>query len=451
MTLPVIADWARKKGIQLVATGDWTHPLWIKEIEKDLEETGTGLLKLRTKNQESKTTNQTSSPLFLLATEISSIYTQNGKGRRVHTLVWVPNIDSARKIGKEMTKQGCNLMSDGRPITGLSNIQLADIVFTIEPDALVIPAHAWTPWFSLYGSMSGFDSIEESFGEYANQIYAVETGLSSSPAMNWRIKELDNRSIISCSDAHSMPKLGRETTVIKFEARNSKHETLMEHFTYQHLYEAIAGPFKKIKNPKAEIVYTTEFYPEEGKYHYTGHRSCNVRLTPEAEVKKGSTCSVCGKKLTQGVMQRVEELAGRSEKDLDLEIVPFPVDEHGKITVPMTASKTFPNRPPYTMLVPLQEIISECLEKGVNTKTVVTVYDKLIETLGGEFTILLTSSIDDITEVAGDRIAQGIDKVRKGKIVVDPGYDGVFGVVKLWRDGEEKPLVDASKEQLSMF
>ena len=180
MVLPQICAWTRRKGMGLVATGDWTHPLWMKEIQGNLEEMGNGLLKLKTATPDD--------PLFLLATEVSCIYTQNGKGRRVHTLIWVPTLDSALKINKEMTKQGCNLMSDGRPIIGLTSIQVADLVFTIEPKALIICAHIWTPWFAVYGSKSGFDSIEEAFGPYAKNIYAVETGLSSNPSMNWRIK-----------------------------------------------------------------------------------------------------------------------------------------------------------------------------------------------------------------------------------------------------------------------
>src|SRR3989344_9070746 len=231
MTIPFIAQWAKKKGIGLVATGDWTHPMWFREIQRDLEEVGNGLLKLKSTIEGrgskigaegggsmiektnplstlhlqplSSTLDHLSFPLFLLATEVSCIYSQGGKGRRIHILIWVPSFASAEKINKQMTKQGCNLLSDGRPIIGLSAIQVAELVLSIEPNALIIPAHAWTPWFSLYGSMSGFNSIDEAFGPYAKNIYAVETGLSSSPAMNWRIKELDNRSIVSFSDAHS--------------------------------------------------------------------------------------------------------------------------------------------------------------------------------------------------------------------------------------------------------
>ena len=819
MVLPQICAWARRKGMGLVATGDWTHPLWMREIKANLEELGNGLLKLKTAD--------VNDPLFLLATEVSCIYTQAGRGRRIHTLIWVPFLDSADKINKEMTRQGCNLMSDGRPIIGLTSIQVAQLVLTIEPHAMIIPAHCllpdsmiigenfapkridvaiegdavlthsgefhkvtevkkrsykgtvyhiqpwyfrpglattpehpyfaiktikkcpstsdvcrpskahlavckkkeclqyepawikaedltvgdvlvyprsrltkyqtdmfldtsgntdgsvraggtrgrvlvnkmkitpdlgrligyyiaegstdgsnsfsfcfsekeqeylddiarlvkkvfsidhyriyhrkqskgveiafysklhaqwfaqncyvlgqkhsasnkvipttllqaneavqaeclrgwfrgdhgyttsrvltnqmkaiclrfgiipsiivdtaqhhairgnhihngraihanhdlyqfnnfsyfedafdlkkemprsqtklerkhgwidennvylpikditqrdyegdvynleverdhsyitefaavhncWTPWFSVYGAMSGFDSLEEAFGPYSKNVYAVETGLSSSPSMNWRIKELDTRSIVSFSDAHSGPKLGREATVFEISELN-----------YQSIYDAIKqeGPSK--------IAYTIEFYPEEGKYHWSGHRACNIRWGPSDIEKNGTMCPVCGKPLTQGVEQRVGQLAGRSEESLKLV-------RDGM----MTKSRAYPKRPPFVMLVPLQEIISECIGSPVASPKVQTPYRLLTDALGGEFTVLLKATHKDIAKIAGERIAAGVDKVRAGDIVIDPGYDGVFGVVKLWREGEQKPLVDASREQLSIF
>lgn len=813
MTIPNIAMWARRKGIGLVATGDWTHPMWFREIEANLHELGNGLLKYKDED-----------PLFLLATEVSCIYSQGGKGRRVHTLIWVPSIDSARKISQEMTKRGCNLLSDGRPIIGLTSIDVAELVLSIEPKALIIAAHCllpdsmilgeqfiskridtvrvgesvlthsgklhrvtevkkrsyngkvfhiqpwyfrlglittpehpyyaiktikkcpsggdicrpsrshlalckrkdclryepawtqakeltvgdvlvyprsqifnyqteilldgksevtsvihaggtrgrklpnkipvtpdlgrfigyylaegstdsdnsfsfcfadheqnfiddvvqlakeifgidhvriyrrkqskgvevifysklharwfahecyeanerhrasykiipmkileahpsvqaeclrgwfrgdhgyttsralmnqmkvvclrlgiipsiivnntashqrqgshkignrliqanydlysfsnfaffqdafdlkkeiprsqtkidrkhgwideqnvylpikdiaekdyegevynlevdadhsyvaefaavhncWTPWFSLYGSMSGFDSIEDAFGPYAKNIYAVETGLSSNPSMNWLIKELDNRTILSFSDAHSGPKLGREATVFDIPA-----------MSYQEIYEAI----KEQKN----IAYTIEFYPEEGKYHWSGHRACNIRWSPEESKKNGTACPVCGKTLTQGVEQRVGELAGRSEDDLQL------ATENG-----FTKSKAFPNRPPFVMMVPLVEIIAEAIGSPVASPKVQTPYFRLTDEVGSEFEILLTTEFQKITKVAGERVAEGIDRVRKGKLRIDPGYDGVFGVVKIWKDGE-KSVADTGKEQLTLL
>jgi PHP family Zn ribbon phosphoesterase len=479
MTIPGIYEWAKRKGIHLVATGDWTHPLWMKEIQENLEEMGTGLLRIKnqssvfgsqfsdtsssvvrvpvadklktdkqkSENRQQKTDNR--DPLFLLATEVSCIYTQGGKGRRIHTLIWVPTIDSALKINKEMAKRGCNLMSDGRPIIGLTSIEVAELVFSIESKALVIPAHAWTPWFGAYGSMSGFDSLAEEFGPYADRIYAVETGLSSNPSMNWQIKELDHRSIVSFSDAHSGPKLGREASV--FSIPDGK-------LSYQAVYEAITEPGRlgklgglgDVKNNNCRIAYTIEFYPEEGKYHYTGHRTCNIRWGPEETKEKGTTCPVCGKPLTQGVVQRVEELAGRTETELQLASKCQSVNASG-VELNMMYSKAFPNRPPFVMLVPLQEIIAECIGSPVTSNKTQAIYMKLTDHFQGEFAVLLSATQDEIEKIAGERIAVGITKVRSGDIIIDPGYDGVFGVVKLWKEGEEKPLIDASKEQLSLF
>ncbi|MFC1646887.1 endonuclease Q family protein [Patescibacteria group bacterium] len=450
-TFPNLAVWAKLKGIDLLATGDWTHPMWFREIERDLEEVGNGLLKLKSGTFKSELQSDynlklegRADPLFLLATEISSIYTQGGKGRRTHTLVWVPTIASARKINKEMTKQGCNLLSDGRPIIPLSSIQVAELVFNIEPKALVIPAHAWTPWFSMYGSKSGFDSVDEAFGPYAKQIYAVETGLSSSPDMNWRIKELDNRKILSFSDAHSGPKLGREATV--FDIPDGK-------LSYKAIYDAIKNKSKITTNYELSttnsIAYTIEFHPEEGKYHYTGHRSCDIRYGPLEVQEKGTGCPVCGKPLTQGVMQRVGELAGRSIDSLRLTVESMQLVENGP-EINATSSKAFPNRPSFISLVPLQEIIAESIGSPVASNRTKSIYFKLTSLLASEFDILLKSSVVEIAKIAGERVAEGIEKVRSGDIVVDPGYDGVFGVVKIWGEGEKK-LVDKSKEQLTIF
>lgn len=833
MALPQICAWTRRKGMGLVATGDWTHPLWMREIKANLDELGNGLLKLKSAAADD--------PLFLLATEVSCIYSQGGRVRRVHTLIWVPSLDSADKINKEMTHQGCNLMSDGRPIVGLTSIQVAELVLTIEPHAMIIPAHCllpdsmilgenfvpkridavsegndvlthsgefhkvtevkkrlysgtvyhiqpwyfrpglvttpehpyyaiktikkcpstgdicrpstahlrlckrkeclgykpgwinaedlttgdvlvyprsravksqshmflevngrvgslvhaggtrgrvlankmkitsslgrlvgyylaegstdatnsfsfcfsekeqeyiddviqlvknifhidhyriyrrkqskgleiafysklharwfahhcyilgqkhsasskaipaalfqadeavqaeclrgwfrgdhgyttsrvltnqikavclhlgiipsiiidsvqhhanrgnhvhngrvihanhdlyqfnnfsyfedtfdlkkemprsqtkierkhgwidednvylpikditkreyegdvynlevekdhsyvteyaavhncWTPWFSLYGAMSGFDSIDEAFGPYAKEVYAVETGLSSSPSMNWRIKELDHRSIVSFSDAHSGPKLGREATVFELQKLN-----------YENIRKAIMS--STINDLRSNcIAYTIEFYPEEGKYHYSGHRACNIRWGPKEIEKNGTMCPVCGKPLTQGVEQRVGELAGRSEEELQL--TNLPINQFTNTKVRMIGSRVYPKRPPFVMLVPLQEILAECLGSPVASPKVQTPYRQLTDALGGEFAVLLRASHGDIAKIAGERVAVGVDKVRSGDIVIDPGYDGVFGVVKLWREGEQKPLIDASREQLSIF
>jgi len=480
MTIDGIADWAGKKGIGLVATGDWTHPMWMREIGEKLEETGSGLLQLRralignenldassvassispstitAKSSEAAqnfvpSRRGTSSPLFLLSTEISCIYSQGGKTRRVHVLVWVPTIESALKISKELTKRGCNVLSDGRPIIGLSLINLSELILTIEPNALIVPAHIWTPWFSVYGKMGGFESLDEAFGGFAKNIYAVETGLSSSPDMNWRIKDLDSRSIVSFSDAHSGPKLGREATVFD-----------LENGSFQNIRTALMLPGQKTEDRKQKaenpssalrpqssncILYTIEFYPEEGKYHYTGHRDCNVRLTPEETVLKGTTCPVCGKPLTQGVMQRVEELVTQMPNAK-------PACRRGRCQM-INGLKYYSVekgiRPPFVMLVPLQEIIAEAIGSPVASPKTQAQYNTLTSHFNGEFNMLLHTSISDIASFSTKEIADGVRKVRIGDIVVDPGYDGVFGVVKIWKSEQEKSLVDRSKEQLGLF
>ncbi len=405
MTIQNLAAWGVKKGIGLLATGDWTHPLWMQEIEQNLEEVGNGLLRLKTTKD---------GPFFLLSTELSCIFSQNGKTRRVHVLVWVPSIASAVNISQEITKQGGNVLSDGRPILGFTLIRLAELIFTIEPEALIVPAHIWTPWFSVYGSMGGFDSLKEAFGKYEKNIYAVETGLSSSPNMNWRIGELDTRSIISSSDAHSGPKLGREATIFDLPT-----------LSYTNIKKALMNYTNDLKKPR--VVSTIEFYPEEGKYHFTGHRDCHIRLTPEEVVQKGTTCSVCGKPLTQGVMQRVEQLATK----------PF--------------GTKAPNRPPFTMLVPLVEIIGEAIGRPVTSPKVAIQYDALLKEFNTEFHILIDASLDEIKRVSTPEIADGIKKVRSGDIVIDPGYDGIFGVVKIWKSEKDKALVSAVGEQETIF
>lgn len=427
MVIPQMALWGKKKGIKLLATGDWTHPLWLKELQMHLKEDGSGILSLINDPENTQVN-------FLLSGEVSCIYSQGGKLRRIHTLIFAPDFETVTKINTELTRRGCNLMSDGRPIIGLTSIQLCEVVFSINPQCLIIPAHAWTPWFSLFGSMSGFDSIAEAFGSYAPLVFAIETGLSSNPAMNWRIKELDNRSIVSFSDAHSGPKLGREATIF----RNKKGGEKIS-------FSDIAGAIKQDPNGDWEIGYTLEFYPEEGKYHFTGHRNCNVRQTPEETKKYGTTCPTCGKSLTVGVMHRVEELAGRTEGDLRLS-----KKEINGTPILGFYSELFPQRPPYVMLVPLQEIIAEAVGAQVNTEKVQSEFNKLINSLDSEFEVLINCDVREIASIAGEKIAEGVEKVRKGDIVIEPGYDGVFGVVKIWKENEEK-LVDETKKQLSLF
>jgi len=396
MVIPEIAKWAKRKGIDLVATADWTHPLWLRELRENLEEAGEGIYRYK---------NEPRDIYFLLSTEISSIYTQNNQPHRIHNLILTPSFSVVEEINNKLRSRGVNLLSDGRPITGLSSIELCELVFSVSKDCLVIPAHVWTPWYSLYGSRSGFDSIRDCFGEFSDKIYAIETGLSSDPAMNWRIQELDKRSIISFSDAHSPQKLGREATA--FEVKDIKKLR----------YEDIK---KTIQEQK--VAYTIEFYPEEGKYHYTGHRNCGVKHAPKDTKKLGTTCPVCGRRLTVGVMHRVEELANR------------PAGYRPK------------NRPPYKMMVPLVEILAESLGSGVSSQIVETEYNRLVTEFASEFNVLLKVKMEEIARVAGEKVAEGIGRVRGGKILVDPGYDGVFGTVKIWGEKEEEP-----EKQMSLF
>jgi uncharacterized protein (TIGR00375 family) len=454
MNIEEIFTWAVRKGIGLMATGDWTHPLWVREIKEKLVETGRGTLSIKqkhikeiTKEGNIEIENATISqfrnfaisnraPEFLLATEISSIYSQGDKVRRIHNLVWVSRIKTAEAIIAELVKRGCNLGSDGRPIVGLTSQEIAELVLTIDETALIIPAHAWTPWFSLYGSKSGFDSVEECFGPYAKHIYAIETGLSSDPVMNWQIPDLHNRSIVSFSDAHSGPKIGREATV--FDISSLSFTAIREAIINSNaVHLQTENQKSKIKN---KISCTFEFYPEEGKYHFNGHRSCNIRYTPEETKKKGFICPVCGRPLTIGVAQRVAELS----KQVDPVIPIQKLDANGVRW--MYHPKNL--RPPYVNLVPLAEILAEVLEVSSTSVKVFEAYERLTAACEGEFNVLLKTSLETIRQLMSQRAADGIKQVRAGTISIDPGYDGVFGVVKVWREEEKK---EPETQQESLF
>lgn len=420
MVLSVMAKMAKVKGIDLLATGDFTHPLWVKELDAQLEEVSAGIYEVRGGEKAGNLAQ------YILGTEISCIYSQGGRGRRIHVLVFAPNLEVVHKINEAMRQAGCNLLSDGRPIIGLSLIQLTELLFGIDEQVVVIPAHVWTPWFGLYGSQSGFDSLQEAFGDHADKIYAVETGLSSDPAMNWRIAELDGRAIVSFSDAHSPAKLGRELTVfIGRDKRSGK-------FTYRDFVQALKQARKE------QIALTIEFYPEEGKYHYTGHRNCQVVQSPEETRKRGATCHVCGRPLTVGVIYRVDQLAGR-------EIGEALVKTQTQEGVCMYKCD---GRPPYMMLVPLLEILAEVFAMGQNTAKVQTEYDKLVGHFGSELQVLTKTSLDDLEKISGAKFAEAMGRVRRGDIFIAPGYDGIFGKVKIWGEKEE---VKRNEEQMSLF
>ena len=335
---------------------------------------------------------------------------------------------------------GFNLSSDGRPILGISSKNLARVLFEIDKKIAIIPCHAWTPWFSLYGSRSGYDRIVDCFGEYAKYIFAVETGLSSDPAMNWRINELDTRSIVSFSDAHSLEKMGREATVIRpltrpsafAKATTDKSGTLSREGRGRIkesdiTYDNVLNSFVRGKERVFEIAYTIEFYPEEGKYHYTGHRLCKVSYSPEEDKAKGTMCPVCHRPLTVGVMHRVEELANTEANNFKPN-----QDEFGVVW--MGDAKGV--RPPYVSLVPLLEILSECLHSGAGSITVLTMFDRLVNHFGSEHEVLFRVPIPEIRNIGGDRVAQGIEKVRARSIKIEPGFDGEYGKVTIWDEEE---------------
>ena len=423
--LPEISLWASKKGIDIIATGDWTHPLWFREIQSLLKEVSPGLFTLKQKLPEQKREVR-----FLLSTEISSIYSQGGQTRRVHNLIFSPSIETSAKIIAALQKQGCNLMADGRPIIGLSSIKLLELVLLIDPNCLFIPAHAWTPWFSIFGSKSGFNSIKECFGDLEKHIYAIETGLSSDPAMNWQISELDNRSILSFSDAHSGPKLGREATV--FATINNEQLT-----TDKIQYIDIANAIKQKVDSKLKIAYTIEFFPEEGKYHYTGHRACGIKYTAEQSKQKGTICPKCGKPLTVGVEDRVVELADRTIQHDDLL---FSENSQGLVFV----SDKQKSRRPFVSIVPLLEILSEVDPSP--TKNLAQ-YESLVGNLGTEFDILLKKPLVEIEKHGGLNLRKAIEIVRKRQVKIDPGYDGVFGKVKVFNETTK----DHGEAQSSLF
>lgn len=411
MILEELDRFADDKGILVMGTGDFTHPKWFQEIKEKLEPAESGLFKLRERLKLKTLKNTFSNTRFLLSVEISSIYSRGGKTRRIHNLVFAPDIITAEKINKELSLIG-NLKSDGRPILGLDSEELAKIVFNINPEAVIIPAHAWTPWFSIFGSMSGFDSIEECFGQYSKNIFAIETGLSSDPSMNWRLSKLDNISFISNSDSHSLGKIGREANIFDTE------------LSYKGVFEAIkfgAPNFKKNLKPKNQnlkhdFVATIEFFPEEGKYHFDGHRACRICFSPEETKKHKNICPICKKPLVIGVMNRVNALADR--KNLKIET--------------KNNFHRYNNFVPYCNFIPLSEIIAEALKIGETSKKVKTAYENLIKTFGNELKILLETKIADISKAESPLIAEGIKRVRAGEIKIRPGYDGEYGKISIF-------------------
>lgn len=380
--------WARKKGISLIGTGDFTHPVWREELKERLVSEGNGLYRLRdeyVKEESRKFPGE--GTRFVVSGEISSIYKKNGKTRKVHNVILLPGLEAADAMAQRLEKIG-NIHSDGRPILGLDSHDLLEMMLDVCPEGILIPAHIWTPHFSVLGAKSGFDSVEECFEELAPYIHALETGLSSDPAMNWRISKLDRYQLVSNSDAHSPSKLGREANLLDIDC------------SYEGLYRAI--------QTGEGLEGTVEFFPEEGKYHFDGHRKCGVSLSPVEAERLGGICPVCRKKLTMGVDHRVEQLADRAEGF---------VKKDGK---------------KYESLVPLPEVISTCMGYSAASKKVQGCFEQMIQTLGTEFDILRNVPSEDIKSCAGERIAEGIENVRTGNVKRIPGYDGEYGKIELF-------------------
>ncbi len=391
MNVEALARRAKLKGIDLLGTGDFTHHLWLEELRTKLHPLGNGLFSGPGVN-------------FILTAEISTIYTKNGKGRRIHLIVFAPGFEDAGRINEALTRLGANLVSDGRPILGMDAEFLVGVLLDASPDCFIVPGHAWTPWFSVFGANSGFDSVEECFGKETKNIFALETGLSSDPAMNWRWSALDRYSLISNSDAHSPERIGREANVFDGE------------MSYAGIVEALK------KKDRKKFLSTIEFFPEEGKYHYDGHRACNVCLSPAQTREQKCVCPACGKKLTVGVMYRVEELSDRPAGFVPANAIPF------------------------RRMIPLAEIIGEALEKGVATAAVENVYNQAVTRLGNEFRVLLEIPEEDLRRSLPERVAEGIVRVRKGEVKIAPGYDGVYGKIEIFGKEERKP-----DKQLTLF
>lgn len=380
--------WARKKGIHLVGSGDFTHPAWREELREKLKRDENGLYVLKDSyrmHEESASDDRI--PRFAITGEISCIYKQEGKVRKVHSLILLPDLEKAEVISGKLEEIG-NLHSDGRPILGMSCHDLLELILELCPEAIYVPAHIWTPHFSMFGAFSGFDSVEECFGDLTEHIHAVETGLSSDPPMNWRVSALDRFQLISNSDAHSPGKLGREANLLDTE------------LSYRGLKEAL--------ETGKGLVGTIEFFPEEGKYHMDGHRKCGLCLRPKETASYQGICPVCGKKITIGVSHRIEQLADRPE--------------HYKK----------PDGKMFESLIPLPEVIGAAVGHSPASKGVQRQYQELTAKLGAEFEILRNVPVEEIRHIAGSLIAEGVERLRAGQVKWSPGFDGEYGKVQIF-------------------
>lgn len=408
LNLENLHKWAQLKGINLVGTGDIAHPGWLKEMREKLEPAEEGLFKLKqeiARPYDAEVYKPCQAPVrFMLAGEISNIYKRNDKVRKIHNVVFMPSFSALEKFQARLEKIG-NIRSDGRPILGLDSRDLLEIVLETDPRGYLIPAHIWTPWFAMLGSKSGFDSVEECFDDLSNHIFALETGLSSDPPMNWRLSILDKYTLVSNSDAHSPQKLAREANIFETE------------LSYSAIFDALkTGDHDKFKG-------TLEFFPEEGKYHYDGHRKCEIRWHPKTTLENNCICPVCGNTVTVGVMHRAELLADRD------------VDEFRS------------NRHPFRSLVPLPEMLSEIHNVGATSKRVNKSFNFLLSKLGSELYILLDAPLEDIEHIAGPMVSEGIRRMRNKELQIDAGFDGEFGKVRMFDEQERKQF----SSQLNFF
>ncbi|GAA4196748.1 hypothetical protein GCM10022252_44590 [Streptosporangium oxazolinicum] len=387
--------WARRKGVALMGTGDFTHPTWFEHLRENLVPAEPGLFRLR---EEIDLEALGPPPAgvapgqvrFMLSTEISTIYRRGERTRKIHHLVYMPGFDEAAAFNARLDRIG-NLSADGRPILGMDSRALLEVTLSSGDGAYLVPAHVWTPWFGVFGSKSGFDTIEECYGELSEHIFALETGLSSDPAMNWRVSALDRYRLVSHSDAHSPPMVGRETTVF---------ETDLDYFAVLRALQTGTG-----------YAGTTEFFPEEGKYHLDGHRGCDIRTNPEETRGRDGICPVCGKPLTVGVLSRVRDLADRPDGFRPEGVAGF------------------------RSLVPLPEIVGEILDVGSKSKKVLKEVDRLTAALGPELRILEDVPVGDIA-AHSPPLAKAVERLRRGEVIREPGYDGTYGVIRLFEPGE---------------
>jgi uncharacterized protein (TIGR00375 family) len=388
-----LEKWARVKGLNLLGTGDFTHPKWVEELKSNLVENETGILKTKTGMD------------FVLQTEVSLVYSDGGKGRRVHNIILAPNFDVVEQITEYFLKKG-RVDYDGRPIFKITCPELVEDMIKISEDIEIIPAHVWTPWFALFGSMSGFDSVEEAFKDKSKHIHALETGLSSDPPMNWRISKLDKYSLVSFSDSHSFwPwRIGRESTMFD-----------LKELTYKNLIKAL--------RTKEGLTGTIEVDPAYGKYHWDGHRACNVCLAPKDTKKINGICPKCGKELTIGVEYRVEELADR------------PIGFKPK------------DAKEFKRLIPLSEIIAKFIGSPIASKKTWAEFNKLMNAFGNEFNVLINAPESELKKVVDEKIAAAIIKNREGKVEVQPGYDGEYGIpIFDENDKKEMPKFESPKK-----